>query len=348
MAEKSITLASIQDLLGAKLIGDASCVITGIASLHHARAGHITFLDNPKYKQYLASSNASCVIVSAAFAEACQTNALVVDNPYYAYAKVAQLFLPVRRFNSGIHQTAVVGEGCNIHDSVSIGAHVVIGDNCVIQAGSVIEPGCVINEGCSIGANTHFYPRVTLYHHCEVGANVIIHAGAVIGSDGFGFAKYQRAWHKVPQLGRVVIEDNVEIGANTTIDRGALDDTIIGADVKLDNQIQIAHNVEIGEHTAIAGCTGVAGSSKIGKDCLIGGNSGIGGHIEIADNVAITAMTPVIKSIKKPGVYSALMPAQPDKIWKRNLARFHQLDKQHEKIKALEHLYLASNPATEE
>ncbi len=328
---KQFTLAQLADVLAATYQGDASHQVVGIAPIESASQDQLAFLDNPKYKKHLETTKAGVVILSQELAQFCQSNALIVDNPYFAYATVAKLFQREKQFSTGAHPTAVIGQGCTISETASIGPHVV-----VIGENAVVEAGCVVGDLCRLGDQVHLYPRVTLYDGTHVGARSIIHAGAVLGSDGFGFAKHQGQWKKVPQLGHVIIGEDVEIGANTTIDCGALGDTVIHNDVKLDNQVQIAHNVEIGEHTAVAGCTGIAGSAKIGRDCLIGGAVGIGGHLSVCDNVAITAQSGVSKSIKEPGVYSSTLPVQKDKKWKRTLARLNQLDKTHERLKQCE------------
>jgi UDP-3-O-[3-hydroxymyristoyl] glucosamine N-acyltransferase len=336
MSKPQFTLSELSDYLQARFVGEATATVTSIAPIQSAVGGQICFLDNPRFHKYLKNTKATIVILAAAELPLCPTNALIVDNPYYAYARVAQLFAPKISKVSGIHPTAIIGQDCEIDPSASIGPQVVIGDRVKIGKEVVIEAHCVIGDDSAIGEDSYLYAQVTLYHQVFLGKRNIIHSGTVIGSDGFGFAKYQGHWHKVPQMGGVVIGNDVEIGANTTIDRGALKDTIIDDDVKLDNQLQIAHNVIIGKHTAIAGCVGIAGSTVIGRDCLIGGGVGIAGHIQIADNVAITAMSGVSKSITDPGVYSSGIPAVPDAQWKRSVARLRQLDKMAEKIKLLE------------
>jgi UDP-3-O-[3-hydroxymyristoyl] glucosamine N-acyltransferase len=326
MNNKKFTLAQLAEFLSAKVQGDPNIEVTAIVPLQVASAGQISFLDNPKYRKFLAETNASAVILSEEMAEKCPCAALIVKNPYLAYAMTATLFDNKPVAKPGIHPTAIIGEHCEIDNSVAIGPNVVIGDYVKIGKNTVIQPGCIINHDVEIGANCWLWPNVTIYHGTRIGARTIIHSGAVIGSDGFGFAFHQGQYHKIPQIGIVRIGDDVEIGANTTIDRGALGDTIIGNGVKLDNQIQIGHNVEIGDHTVIAAGTGVAGSTKVGKYCRVGGLVGFAGHITITDQVTITAMASVAQSINEPGIYSSGVPAAPFSAWKRNMVRFQQLD----------------------
>lgn len=330
------TLRHIAYLIQAELQGDPDTVITGINALDKAKKGDIAFLDNARYQKYLPDTHASAVILSANDSVNCKTNALVTANPYLAYAKVAKLFEKALTKIAGIHPSAIIGKNCQIHSTASIGPNAVIGDEVIIEADVTIGAHCVIGERSIIGANTRLWSGVTLYHAVNIGRGVIIHSGAVIGSDGFGNANEKGAWFKVPQLGGVRIGDNVEIGANTTIDRGALEDTIIEEGVRLDNQIQIAHNVIIGAHTAIAACTGIAGSAKIGKYCLIGGGVGIAGHIEIADKVMITGMSGITHSIKQPGVYSSTMPAMESKKWWKILAYLHKFAEVFTRLRKIE------------
>lgn len=330
------TLAQLAEVLSAEFHGDPNTVITGIAPLQTAMAGQISFLDNPKYRKFLATTQASVVIIAPDLLEKSPCAAIISTNPYAAYAQIANLFAPTLKALVGIHPTAVIGQNCHLDPSVSIGPHVVIGDNVSIGKNTVIHAGCIIGERSTIGEDTIFWPRVTLYHDIEIGDRVIIHSGAVIGSDGFGFAFHQGSWIKVPQIGAVEIHNDVEIGANTTIDRGALENTIIDDDVKLDNQIQVGHNVHIGAHTIIAGGTGIAGSTSIGKYCRIGGMVGFAGHIEVTDQVAIAAMAGVAQSIDEAGVYASGLPAIPFQSWRRNAMRFQQLDAIARKVNQLE------------
>jgi UDP-3-O-[3-hydroxymyristoyl] glucosamine N-acyltransferase len=330
------TLAELAQLVGGTVTGDGSEVIRGVATLQGAGAGQITFLSNPRYRKYLASTRAAAVIVVAADADHCKTNALIVANPYVAYARIAALFAPGGDFVPGVHPSAVVEPGARLGARVSVGPNAVIESGADIGDGTRIGPGCVIGRDVRVGAESCLEANVTLWKDTQVGARALIHPGVVIGADGFGLANDTGVWIKVPQLGRVVIGDDVEIGANTTIDRGALEDTVIEDGVKLDNLIQIGHNVRIGAHTAIAACTAVAGSTKIGKYCGIGGTVGIVGHLEIADRVQITGMSMVTQSITEPGTYSSGTPLEPNAQWRKNYARFRHLDELWRRMKALE------------
>lgn len=330
------TLAELAQLLDAELVGDPNTVIQGIAPLQQARAGQLSFLDNPRYIKYLSHTQASAVIIIPTHRESCPVAALLVANPYLAYAKVAQCFAPVKSITSGIHPTVIMGKNCHIDPSASIGPYCVLGDEVAVHADVVIEACCQLADRVVIGSATHLYPRVTCYSDVRVGTHAIIHSGVVLGADGFGIANDRGHWVKVPQLGGVVLGDDVEVGANTTIDRGALTDTIIEQGVKLDNQIQIAHNVKIGAHTAIAGCVGIAGSTEIGKYCVIGGGTCINGHIKIADKVMISGMSMVTHSITEPGVYSSGTGIQKQRDWHKTVARLHQLDQLARRLKRLE------------
>ena len=333
----SITLKELAEKLTAELRGDPNIVITQLAPLPQAQMGAISFLADPKYREALKNTHASAVMVTAEFADQCPCAALIMKDPYWGFAKVAELFDTTPCPTTGIHPQAVVAKTAKIGAKVSIAAGCVVGDHVTIGDGSVIKANTVIEDGVNIGKYCLIQPNVTIYHHCILGDYVVIHANSVIGSDGFGNARDQSGkWIKIPQLGRVVIGNHVEIGASTTIDRGALGDTIIHDNARLDNQIQIAHNVEIGEGTAMAACTGVAGSAKIGKHCMIGGAVGIVGHIEICDQVGITAQSGISKSITEPGVYSASMPALPVKKWMKLCAWFRKLDELAERIKKIE------------
>ncbi len=332
------SIKEIAKYIGADFIGDDTVNIHGIAPLQHAKKGHIAFLDNSVYHKYLSSTHASAVVLLKKYAEECSVSSLIVPNPYYAYAQLSHLFARKINSNMGIHPTAVIADDANIAEHCSIAAGAVIASSAVIGEKSVIGAGVYVGENVSIGKGVHIHPKVTLHHETIIEDHVIVHSGAVIGSDGFGNAKHSGKWHKIAQLGRVIIRSDAEIGANTTIDRGALGDTVIGQGVKLDNLIQIGHNVSIGDHTAIAGCAAVGGTTKIGSHCLIGGGVCVAGHITICDDVAITGMSGVSKSISKPGVYSSTMIVQEHKTWQKNLARIRQLDKlflQFKKVKKL-------------
>ncbi len=336
----SHSLQELAQYLQAELHGDATCQITGIAPLDKAQFGQISFLHIPKFKPFLDKTQASAVILAPRDAVAFTGNCLILDNPYLGYAKVAALFASTPSLAVGIHSSTVVGEHCRIAATARIGANCVIGNHVTIGEHSVVYPGCVISDRSVIGADSLLYAQVTLYHDIKLGNRVIVHSGVVIGADGFGMVNDRGIWHKIPQLGGVVIDDDVEIGANTTIDRGALEDTVIEQGVKLDNLIQVAHNVRIGAHTAIAAATIIAGSTKIGKHCMIGGGVAIGGpigtHIEIVDGVILTAKAEVGSSLLQPGVYSSGMPAVPNREWRKNIIRFSQLDNMARRLKKLE------------
>ncbi|MDE2090139.1 MAG: UDP-3-O-(3-hydroxymyristoyl)glucosamine N-acyltransferase [Gammaproteobacteria bacterium] len=332
----ALTLGELADRLSVETHGDANCIITGVATLQHAEKGALTFLANPHYRKYLADTAASAVILRRADLSACPVSALVSDNPYAADERAAELKYPPAPAPRGVHPSACVSAASQIHDSAWIGPHCVVEAGARIEDGAYIGPGCTVGENVVVGADSRLQANVTLCRGTRIGRRALIHPGVVIGSDGFGFAQECGAWVKVPQLGGVRIGDDVEIGANTTVDRGALEDTVIEDGVKLDNQIQIAHNVHIGAHTAIAGCVGIAGSTRIGRRCTVGGAAGIAGHLEIADDVHITAMSMVIKSIAEPGVYSSGLPAEPNREWRKNYLRFCQLDELARRLHTLE------------
>ncbi len=326
--------------LGVEYIGDGNCEITSVATLKNANSGSISFLANPKYKCQLEGCEATAVIVHPKIPDeigpSSNKNYLISENPYLVYAKITQLLYSKSNCFAEISDQAIVspdaivGENCRIAPGVIIEAGSIIGKEVTIAAGSVI------GEGVKIGDRTKIAANVSIYNDCIVGDECILHSGSVIGSDGFGFANDKGKWAKIEQIGRVVLGDKVEIGANTTIDRGAIEDTVIEEGVKLDNQIQVAHNVRIGKHTAIAGATAIAGSSEIGSFCTIAGMVGITGHLTICDNVHITAQSLVTKSITKPGVYSSSLAAEADKAWKRKMARLSMLDGLFKRVKRIE------------
>jgi UDP-3-O-[3-hydroxymyristoyl] glucosamine N-acyltransferase len=320
------SLADIADKIGAVVHGDGECKIESVATLNTAQSNQIAFLANSKYSVQLADTKASAVIISKSELENCHTNALIMDNPYVGYALVAQLLDTTPKPASAIHSSAVVDESVVLGDNVAIAANTVIEAGVIIGNNVSIGAGCFVGIDAKIGANSIVWSNVSIYHRVEVGENCSVHANTVIGADGFGYANNKGKWIKIPQLGTVVIGNNVEIGASTTIDRGALENTIIKDGVILDNQIQIAHNVEIGENTAIAACSVIAGSTTIGKNCVIAGLVGINGHITIGDGCVFTGMTMVTKAIDKPGVYSSGMPCQPNKEWHKNNARIKKLE----------------------
>ena len=321
------TLGAIASRFGLELRGgDAATAIDGVDTLGSAGPSRIAFLANPRYRAQLAGASAAAVVLREADAAQCPRPALVARDPYVAFAKVAALFDRRPAQEPGIHPSATVASGATVSAEASVGAFCVIEDGAVVEAGAELGPHCIIGRGCSVGEQSRLVARVTLVQDVRLGRRVLVHPGAVLGADGFGLAFENDHWIKVPQLGGVVVGDDCEIGANTTIDRGALGDTVLEEDVRLDNQIQIAHNVRIGAHTALAGCAAVAGSATIGRYCLIGGSAGILGHLSIADRVTVTAMSLVTHSIREPGEYSSGTPIQSNRQWRRNAARFKHLD----------------------
>ncbi len=332
----ALTLGLLAEHLGAELRGDAHYQVDSVATLAQAQPHQLSFLSNSKYQSYLASCVAGVVILSPKDADAWQGNALIVRNPYLAYAKAASLLHPSIQVAEGIHPTANIDETAVIAADVCIAAGVVIGADVQIGAGCVIGANTVIDRGVVLGQHCWIGPNVTILHHCVLGDDVMVESGSVIGSEGFGWAKDGEHWVKVPQLGRVIIGDQVSIGANTCVDRGAIEDTVIESGVKLDNLIQISHNVTIGANTAMAGSSGVAGSTRVGQRCTIAGMAGVAGHLTIADDVHITAMTLVSHSLTEAGVYSGNLPVEPNAQWRKNVARFRQLDAMAKRLKQLE------------
>ncbi len=326
MSPPPFTAAEIAARYALGLRGDGEARVHGVGSLAEAGEGQLTFLANPKYRSQLAASRASVVVVREADADAAPRTALIAKDPYTAFAKIAALFETQPAREPGIHSSAVIHPSADVAASAHVGPFVTIGQGSRVGEGCVIGPGCVIGEDCSIGDGSELVARVTLVTRVRLGKRVRIHPGAVLGADGFGLAMDAGHWIKVPQLGGVVVGDDCEIGANTCIDRGALGDTVLEEDVRLDNQIQVGHNVHIGAHTAMAGCSAVAGSAKIGRYCLIGGAAGVLGHLEICDKVTITAMSLVTSSIREPGEYSSGTPLTDNRSWRKNAARFKQLD----------------------
>lgn len=331
------TLERLAELTNSEFKGNGDCQLSGVASLDEASEGEISFVSNPKYKKLLATSSASAVILSPALAKDHLRNVLINDDPYLTFAKVVSIFHERKELVPSIHTSGIFDKSATINESVNIAANVVIEADVTIEEGVTIGAGCFIGEGSVLKKNVQLYPNVTLYKDTQIGANSIIHSGTVIGSDGFGYAPQKdKSWYKILQIGNVIIGSDVEIGASTTIDRAALGSTIIGNGVKLDNQIQIAHNVKVGEYSIIAGATNIAGSTEIGKACQIGGAVAISGHLHIADNVIITGRSMVMKSIKEAGVYSSGVATEENRKWRRNAARFRQLDEMAKTIKRLE------------
>ena len=332
----SVTLGQLAELLGAELHGDASVEVSRIANLETAQVGEISFLSDSKYHAFLAKSQASAVLVKAADLAICATNALVVKDPYVGFARVAQLLDSTPQPATTIHPKAVIAEDVQLAPGVAIGANAVIESGVVLGEGVIVGPGCFIGKNSQLGKGSRLWANVTLYHNVRLGEACLVQAGSVIGADGFGYANERGEWIKIPQVGGVRIGNRVEIGASTTIDRGAIDDTRIADNVIIDNQCQIAHNVEIGYGTAIAGGTVIAGSTKIGKYCIIGGAAVINGHIQVCDQVTITGMSMVMRSISEPGVYSSGVPAQSNKEWRKMAARVMHIDDMHKRLNQLE------------
>ncbi len=330
------SLAELAERFQLTLHGDGNLRVDGVGTLADASAHQLAFLSNSKYTVQLATTRAGVVILHADHLNACPTAALVAADPYVAYARIAKLFERPAVTPPGIHPSAIVADSTQISACASIGPGCVLGERVRIGADVTLGPQCIIGDDCSIGEGSRLVARVTLVTRVQLGCRVLIHPGAVIGADGFGLAFDHDHWIKLPQLGGVRIGDDCEIGANTTIDRGALEDTVLEEDVRLDNQIQIAHNVHIGAHTAMAGCSAVAGSARIGRYCLIGGNAGVLGHLELADRVTIAAKSLVTHSISEPGEYSSGVPLQNSRQWRRNAARFKHLDEFARRLSALE------------
>lgn len=333
-----ISLRQLAERCGAELAGDGDVVIDRVATLDSAGEGAIAFLSSPKYRGRLAGTRASAVILAPGDAQATPLPKLVTANPYAAYARVAAILHPPRPPMPGIHPTAVVAGSARVATTAAIAAHAVIGERTQVGERAAVGVGTVIGEDCSVGDDCLLYPRVVVYPRSVIGPRTIVHSGAVIGADGFGMAEQDGRWLKIPQLGRVVVGADVEIGANTTIDRGAIGDTVIDDDVKLDNQIQIGHNCHIGAHTAIAGCVGVAGSTTIGRNCKIGGAAMISGHLDIPDGTVISAATGVFDSIQSAGVYTGTFPALPHREWRRVAAATRRLRSILERLRALENV----------
>ncbi len=335
-----VALREITERLGGELIGDGGVRIASIGPLDSATASTIAFLSNPRYASQLAGSAAGCVIVAPAFRDAAvgRGAAIVTDDPYLYFARLTQWWAERTRPRPerGIHASAVVDRSARIGADVSIGAFAVVESGAIVGDGATIGAHGFVGRDCRIGASTRLAPRVTLLYETTLGARCILHSGVVIGADGFGFAPDCGRWEKIEQLGRVVIGDDVEIGANSCIDRGATGDTVIGAGVKIDNLVQVGHNVRIGDHTAIAGCVGIAGSVVIGAHCMIGGHAGISGHVSITDHVVISAATQVIGSIKKAGRYSGIFPFDDNANWEKNAATLRNLHALRERVRALE------------
>ena len=333
---KSYSLDDIAKALGGVVIGDGATLISRVSSIANAKAGDISFIHDAKYEKALASSGASAFVLREKHSALTPLPGIIVDNPYAYFAKVSTFLNPPATIKTGIAPSAVVDASASVPASCSVGALVVIGENVVLGENVVIGSGCIIENDVTIANNTRLEPHVTIKHHCEIGEHCHLFSGAVIGSDGFGYTEDAGRWLKIPQVGRVILQAHVDVGANTTIDRGALDDTIIEEGVKLDNLIQIGHNCRIGAHTVIAGCVGIAGSARVGKRCKIGGAAMILGHLEIADHVTISPGSMITRSLNAADTYTALMPFQTHKAWLSTAAKIRHLDDFADKIKQLE------------
>lgn len=333
---KNYALSEIANALGGRIVGDDSTIISSVSSLQNAKSGDICFINDTKYVKVLAGSKASAVVLRQKDESLTDLPKIIVDNPYAYFAKLSTFLNPPANSTLGIAPSAFVDASAEVPASCSVAPLAYIGANVVLGEHVIVGSGCVIENDVSIADHTRLEPHVTIKHHCVIGQHCHIFSGAVIGSDGFGYAEEAGRWLKIPQVGRVVIHNHVDIGANTTVDRGALDDTIIEEGVKLDNLIQIGHNCVIGAHTVIAGCTGIAGSARVGKHCKIGGAAMILGHLEIADHVTITPGSMITRSLSTADTYTALMPFQTHKAWLSTAAKIRHLDEMSDKIKQLE------------
>lgn len=332
----SFTLADLAKKLDAKLSGDGAITISTIASMTNAKPGQISFLSNSSFREQLGACQASAVVLTEADLTAWHGAALIVADPYLCYAKLAQILDTTPKPANEIAPSAVLAADVVLGKNVAIGANAVIESGVNLGDNVTVGAGCFVGRNARIGANTQLWANVTIYHEVVIGQSCLIQAGAVIGSDGFGYANDRGKWIKIPQLGTVILGDNVEIGACTTIDRGALDNTVINNGVIIDNQCQIAHNVTIGANTAVAGGVIMAGSLKVGAYCLIGGASVLNGHMEICDKVQITGMAMVMRPITEPGIYSSGIPLQPNKAWRKTAATVLKIDEMNKRLRKIE------------
>lgn len=336
MMPLSYTVGFLAQAIGAEVRGDPNQKIDGVAPLSSHLPHKIGFYLSTQYRTCLQNTTLSAVILTEKHLSDCPVTAIIATDPYLGFAKISQLLNPEAVEASGIHPTAIIHSEAHVESNVTIEPYVVIEADVTVEEGAVIGAYTYLGKGVTVGAKTHVWPHVTLYRGVHIGKHCTIHSGAVIGRDGFGFARDKEKWIKIPQLGSVILGDHVEVGANTTIDRGTLEDTQIGNHVILDNHIQLGHNVRIGDHTAIAGCVGIAGSTHIGKRCMIGGGSGINGHIEIADDVVLHANSQVGHSIRERGVYASHLMIQPAHEWKRTLFRFLNINAMNKRVNRLE------------
>lgn len=346
---QGLSLGTIAERVGLSLRGDADCTIEGVCTIEPGKPGHIGFLANPRYRPQLAHTRAEAVVLSERDAEHYAGNALIAKDPYLAFARVARLFEPApRELGDPLHASAVIADDAVLGVDVRVGPNSVIGAGARIEDGVHIGPNCVVEADATIGAHSHLTSGVHVGARCVLGARCRVQPGAVIGGRGFGLARGPQGWEDVPQLGRVSIGDDVEVGANTTIDRGAIEDTVIADGVKIDNLVQIAHNVHIGAHTAIAGCAAIAGSTRIGANCLIGGGVGINGHVELCDGVIVLGFTMVTRSITEPGQYGSGWPVEPARTWHGQVRRLRKLDKLEARVAQLEDLNGANGRPSEQ
>lgn len=336
LATKSFSIAEIAGLLNAEFIGDGEHQVTAIAPLDKALNNELSFLSDKKYAADLITSQAGCILLSEEAKETCQLNCIILKDPYLGFAKVAQLLDPTPIPIASVHKSAQIGDNVTLGNNISIAACCVLEDDCIIEDGVILAPNVVIGRGSVIGKNTRLYANVTIYHDVVIGESCIFHGGVVIGSDGFGYANENGAWVKIPQTGKVIIGNDVEIGANSCVDRGALNNTIISDGVKLDNLCHIAHNVEVGKSVAMAACSGIAGSTKVGDFCTFSGRTMILGHLTIAAKSHITVGSLINRSIEKAGAYSSGTGMQDNKSWRKSVVRFQQLDSMAKQIKNLE------------
>ena len=331
-------LAEIVERLGGELVGNPEVTIRQVATLESAGPGDIAFLARGRYRPQLRATRATAVILLHAERGATAVPRILCDDPYLYFARVSALLNPPQEVEPGIHPSAVIEPGARIAASARIGPGCHIGRRAEVGEGVCIDAGSAIGDEARIGEGSRLYPSVVVYARCVIGRRAVVHSGVVIGADGFGMVLDAGQWLKIPQIGRVIVGDDVEIGANTTIDRGALDDTLIEDGVKLDNQIQIGHNVRVGAHTAMAGCVGIAGSARIGRHCTLGGGAIVLGHLELADGVHISAGTLVTKSITRPGTYTGVYPLQENRDWRRTAVLLRNLDRLEERIRVLERI----------
>ncbi len=333
---KSYSLSELAKAAGGQVKGRSDVIIFGVGTLDGATAKDISFLTNAKYKSHLASTKAGAVILPEKFADIVDFPAIVHSNPHAAFAKIAQLFDTTPQLASSIHPSVHIDDSATVGKNVAMGPNVVVGKHAVIENDVIIGANTVVGEAAVIGKGTVIHPNVTLYHGVNIGKQVVIHSQSVIGADGFGYANEQGKWLAIPQTGTVKIGDDTQIGAAVTIDRGALEDTVIGKNVIIDDQVHIGHNCMVGDHSCICGTTGVAGSTHIGKHVVIGGGAAINGHISICDNVQITGFSMVVSDITEPGVYSSGQPATSNRDWRKATVRARQIDTLFDRVKALE------------